>query len=135
MINEIIFYNNNIDTLRSLRSELNRKRGPGPRTTTSLLDTDNYEILKLDELSDELNMRRELIIDDLVPMILNDIDIFGREVQLLNGLIQVGANSVSLIPLSGISGRDVLKLATTVQNNQYLRLLNEMRRIQGQTGS
>jgi hypothetical protein len=126
VLNEINFYNQSMDSLRVFRGEVNRKRGPGQRIREVPIELEYYEGIKMEELQNEVEMRKDLILEDIVPLILINIDLFLNKMELFKALVLAGANSQSLVPLMGLSQGDLFTLASSLDNEIYQRLLIQL---------
>jgi hypothetical protein len=128
ILSELNYYNSNCKNMISFREDDTRKN----KTSVPSKDPihiDNYENLKLEEITSEIMMHHDFILNDIVPLMNSDQAMFVECAELLIGLTLFGSNSVlsKMPPRFDHSPRDPFKLSLQLENNSYQRLLRDLR--------
>lgn len=130
--NELIYFNSNILQISAAGEEDTRKNRTSFNSKHSSISIENYEQLKREEMSAEIGMHQNYILQDIVPLMNSDTAMFTRQPDLLQGLINYGANCIlsyhaSRHEMGIIISRDPVKLSAQLNNEIYQQLIKELR--------
>ena len=107
---------------------------PGPRisigqTSSSKHSAEEYPALKAEELKAELDMRKGLILDDLIPLLLAQEHRYPKTEVLLLALARFGAAFTSLETAEGKDVDAIMEAASKLSHQEYQMLLGEVRHV------
>jgi hypothetical protein len=129
--NELQYFNSNVMHIASTKDDDINKNRTSFKPQSDMICIENYETLKLQEMSAEIKMHQEYILYDIVPLMNSDTAMFVEAPDLLQALIKYGANCMLSYHAArhemGMVSRDPSKLSAQLNNEQYQLLVKALR--------
>lgn len=127
-MSELSFYVSNFQNVLLFEEESKRnEKGKGQSNLYLNVHPDNYKMLKDLELVAEVDMRKQFILEQVIPLIQTDVENFREEHSLVKGILMFGALQVerkaSTEYLKSLKIKELEKIAGKYQNERFATLI------------
>jgi hypothetical protein len=133
VLNEINFFNTNYEPYVVLLTEISKKRkfmsgggdgfAGGHKCKVSM---ENYDQLRFEETEEELTMRKDVLLEDIIPALQRHALELGKETAIVNSTILFGVYCAGSVKLLSANMRENLGLAQRFAHPEYQAFLEKL---------
>jgi hypothetical protein len=133
VLNEINFFNKNYEPYVLLQTEVMKKKKFQTRTPGGFgggnkckVSMENYDELRFEETEEELTMRKDVILEDIIPALTRHALELGKENAIVNSTILFGVYCAGNVKLLSANMRENLGLAQRFAHPEYQAFLEKL---------